>query len=55
MQIGNKQKEWTPKAVRAAREGCAFLFWKRVHPENTTDKGAVKSVRRFLENAGIEI
>lgn len=25
----------------------------RPHPENTTDKGAVKSVRRFLENAGV--
>lgn len=26
----------------------------RPHPEKVTDKGAVKSVRRFLENAGIE-
>lgn len=25
----------------------------RPHPEPTTDKGAVKSVRRFLENAGV--
>lgn len=25
----------------------------RPHPENTTDKGAVKSMRRFLQAAGI--
>lgn len=25
----------------------------RPHPENVTDKGAVKSVRRFLEQAGV--
>lgn len=27
----------------------------RPHPDNITDKGAVKSVRRFLENAKVEI
>ena len=27
----------------------------RPHPQKTTDKGAVNSVRRFLENAGIEL
>ena len=25
----------------------------RPHPQPTTDKGAIKSVRRFLENAGV--
>jgi hypothetical protein len=25
----------------------------RPHPQKETDKGAVKSVRRFLENAGV--
>ena len=25
----------------------------RPHPDKNTDKGAVKSVRKFLENAGI--
>lgn len=27
----------------------------RPHPEKETDKGAVKSVRRFLESAGIRL
>ena len=26
----------------------------RPHPQPNTDKGAVKSVRRFLENAGVK-
>jgi len=26
----------------------------RPHPRSDTDKGAVKSVRRFLENAGVK-
>jgi hypothetical protein len=28
-------------------------YFHRPHPERVTDKGAVKSVRRFLENAGV--
>lgn len=27
----------------------------RPHPQKTTDKGAVNSVRRFLENAGVKL
>ena len=27
----------------------------RPHPESTTDKGAVKAVRRFLENAEVKL
>ena len=27
----------------------------RPHPQKTTDKGAVGSVRRFLENAGVKL
>ena len=26
----------------------------RPHPQPTTDKGAIKSVRKFLENAGVK-
>jgi len=26
----------------------------RPHPQKETDKGALKSVRRFLENAGVK-
>jgi hypothetical protein len=30
-----------------------FAHFHRPHPQPDTDKGAVKSVRRFLENVGI--
>jgi hypothetical protein len=30
-----------------------FAHFHRPHPQPDTDKGAVKSVRRFLENAGV--
>lgn len=30
-----------------------YAVFHRPHPERVTDKGALKSVRRFLENAGI--
>ena len=44
------------------REGsrvCVFLFgeikiFHRPHPEPTTDKGAVASVRRWLEEHGVK-
>ena len=29
-------------------------IFHRPHPQKETDKGAVKSVRRFLENAGVK-
>ncbi len=31
-----------------------FAHFHRPHPQPATDKGAVKSVRRFLENAGVD-
>jgi hypothetical protein len=31
-----------------------FSVFHRPHPQPTTDKGAVKSVRRFLQNAGVK-
>lgn len=31
-----------------------FATFHRPHPHPSTDKGAVKSVRRFLENAGVK-
>ena len=30
-------------------------IYRDPHPEKTTDKGAVKSVRKFLGNAGVEL
>lgn len=31
-----------------------FAHFHRPHPQPDTNKGAVKSVRRFLENAGVK-
>mgnify|MGYP003591453342 CR=1 FL=1 len=31
-----------------------FAHFHRPHPQPSTDKGAIKSVRRFLENAGVK-
>lgn len=40
---------------RRVKLNGVFAVFHRPHPENVTDKGAVKSVRRFLENAGIKM
>jgi HicA toxin of bacterial toxin-antitoxin, len=34
--------------------GEVLASFHRPHPEKETDRGAVKSVRRFLKNAGVE-
>jgi hypothetical protein len=39
--------------VRVSLNGIDAVF-HRPHPAKETDKGAVKSVRRFLREAGIE-
>lgn len=39
--------------VRVRLNGVRATFHEP-HPEKTTDKGAVKSVRLFLENAGVK-
>ncbi|WP_288581535.1 type II toxin-antitoxin system HicA family toxin [uncultured Methylobacterium sp.] len=39
--------------VRVALSGVRAVF-HRPHPQKETDRGAVKSVRRFLLEAGIE-
>lgn len=39
--------------VRVALNGVRAVF-HRPHPQKETVKGAVRSVRRFLEQAGIE-
>jgi hypothetical protein len=38
--------------IRVALNGVKAVF-HRPHPQSTTDKGAVKSVRRFLIEAGV--
>lgn len=38
--------------VRIALNGCRAVF-HRPHPKKETDKGAIVSVRRFLNEAGV--
>ena len=52
--FGAKISEGNGSRVRIELNGERAVF-HRPHPENTTDKGAVKAVRKFLENAGVEI
>jgi hypothetical protein len=45
--------EGSGSRVRVALSGVRAVF-HRPHPERVTDKGAARSVRRFLEAAGVE-
>ena len=45
--------EGSDSRVRVELNGVRAVF-HRPHPQNTTDKGAVKSVRKLLENAGVK-
>jgi len=50
--LGAKVSEGSGSRVRVNLNGTRAVF-HRPHPQKTTDKGAVNSVRRFLENAGV--
>ena len=50
--LGAEISEGNGSRVRVKLNGVRAVF-HRPHPENTTDKGAVKSVRRFLQTAGV--
>lgn len=50
---GAEISEGSGSRVRVALNGVRAVF-HRPHPQKETDKGAVKSVRRFLTEAGIE-
>ena len=52
--LGAKISEGSGSRVRVELNGERAVF-HRPHPESTTDKGAVKSVRRFLSNAGVKL
>jgi len=52
--LGGEVSEGNGSRVRVKLNGI-FAVFHRPHPERVTDKGALKSVRRFLENAGIEL
>jgi len=49
---GAEISEGRASRIRVALKGVRAVF-HRPHPEKETDKGAVKSVRRFLTEAGI--
>ena len=52
--LGARISEGNGLRVRIELNGERAVF-HRPHPENTTDKGTVRSVRRFLENAEVQI
>jgi hypothetical protein len=50
--LGAEVTQGKGSRVRVALNGVRAVF-HRPHPEKETDKGAVRSVRRFLQEAGI--
>ena len=51
--LGANVSEGNGSRVRIELNGERAVF-HRPHPERVTDKGAVKSMRRFLDNAGVK-
>jgi hypothetical protein len=51
--LGAEISEGSGSRVRVKLNDVRAVF-HRPHPEKTTDKGALNSVRRFLENAGVK-
>lgn len=52
MVLGAERDEGRGSRIRFALNGIRAIF-HRPHPQKETDRGAVKSVRRFLEQGGI--
>ncbi len=52
--LGSKLSEGNGSRIRIKLNGVRSVF-HRPHLQKTTDKGAVNSLRRFLENAGIQV
>ncbi|MFN9169561.1 MAG: type II toxin-antitoxin system HicA family toxin, partial [Dolichospermum sp.] len=50
--LGAEITEGSGSRVRIALNGVRSVF-HRPHPEKEVDKGAVKSIRRFLLEAGV--
>ncbi|MBF0394747.1 MAG: type II toxin-antitoxin system HicA family toxin [Alphaproteobacteria bacterium] len=50
--VGGAISEGRGSRVRISLNGVDAVF-HRPHPEKETDKGALKSVRRFLREAGV--
>lgn len=51
--LGAEVSEGSGSRLRVALNGMRAVF-HRPHPRKETDKGALRSVRRFLINAGVE-
>jgi HicA toxin of bacterial toxin-antitoxin, len=51
--IGAEISEGSDSRVRIVLNGVRAVF-HRPHPQRETDKGALVSMRRFLENAGVK-
>jgi hypothetical protein len=51
---GGKVSEGAGSRIRVALHGVRAVF-HRPHPKKETDKGAVRSVRRFLSEAGVTL
>jgi len=51
--LGAELSEGSGSRVRVKLNGVRAVF-HRPHPQKTTDKGAVNSLRRFLGNAGVQ-
>lgn len=54
LSLGALMKEGSGSRVGFSLNGIDLII-HRPHPRKETDKGAVKSVRRFLTNAGIRL
>ena len=52
--LGGEIGEGRGSRVRVYLNGVRAVF-HRPHPQKETDKGALKSVRRFLVEAGVEL
>jgi hypothetical protein len=50
--LGAEREKGRGSRIRFALNGIRATF-HRAHPQKETDRGAVKSVRRFLEEGGI--
>jgi hypothetical protein len=52
--LGGEISEGAGSRIRIKLNGIRAIF-HRPHPQRTTDKGAVNSMKRFLENAGVKL
>lgn len=52
--LGATITEGNGSRARVELNGAKAVF-HRPHPDSNTDKGAVKSLRKFLENAGVKL